>query len=184
VTPTIRFAEEKDCPRIAEITNDAIVNGVAHFATTPDDPASVAAAWRRDHTVYPWFVAVDGPGGRVVGFSRAAQWKTRQAYDWTCESAVYVDRSARARGLGLALYRALFEELGRRGFRCVIAGVTVPNPASERLHERLGMTAAGTFASVGFKHGAWRDVRYYTKTLGDGSAPAGPPGGGGGEGDR
>jgi len=177
--PRIRPAELRDCPRITEITNAEIESGVAHFATTPDNPDAVADAWRRDLAVYPWLVAVDdvkddsAAAAPVLGFARAARWKTREAYDWTCESAVYVDPAARGRGIGRALYRALFAELERRGFRCIVAGVVTPNPASERLHESLGMSDAGTLTDVGFKHGRWRAVRYYTRQLG-GDAPPGP----------
>ena len=174
----VRSATETDCARIAEITNQAIISGVAHFATKPDDPAEVAANWRRDHPVYPWLVAEDptNPAAGVIGFTRAARWKSRDAYDWTCEAAVYVHESARGAGVGRALYEKLFEELQRRGFRCVLGGMTLPNPASERLHKHLGMTIAGTLPAVGFKHGAWRDVRYYVKVLGKGSPPKTPPG--------
>lgn len=175
---TIRPATQADCPRIAAITNEAIASGFAHFATEPDDPADIAAWWRRDHAVYPWFVAEDDddPASGVIGFARAARWKTRSAYDWTCETAIYLAPHARGRGIGRMLYDRLFADLARRGFRCVIAGMTVPNPASERLHESMGMRPVGTFPAVGYKMGAWRDVRYYVKTIGDGSAPTAPPG--------
>ncbi len=176
--PRIRPATEADCPAIATITNDAITGGVAHFATEPDTPAGVAAWWSRDRTVYPWFVAVDAdtPAHDVIGFARASRWKSRSAYDWTCETAIYLRPRARGMGIGRMLYEELFEELARRGFRCIIAGMTVPNPASSRLHEAMGMRTAGTFPAVGFKMGAWHDVRYYVKVLGDGSPPPGSPG--------
>jgi phosphinothricin acetyltransferase len=129
--------------------------------------------------VYPWVVAIEaGPSGGngVLGFARASRWKTRGAYDWACETGVYVGEAARGRGIATALCRALFTELERRGFRCVIAGVAQPNPASDRLHRSMGMTEAGTLPGVGFKHGRWIDVRYYTLRLGDGGPPGPPPG--------
>lgn len=171
--PRIRPATESDCPAIAGITNAEIEHGCAHFATEPDDPAEVAESFRQDRSVYPWFVAETG--GRVLGFSRAGRWKTRGAYDWTCEIGVYIDPDARGLGLGKLLYRALFDEIQRRGFRSIIAGVAVPNPPSERLHESMGMNIIGEFPAVGFKQGQWVSVRYYGMTLGDGSAPECPP---------
>lgn len=173
----IREALESDCGTIARITNDAIISGVAHFGTVPDDPAAVASLWREQHAVYPWLVAVEGDDpGHVIAFCRAGRWKPRGAYDWTCEIGIYIDSPARGKGVGKALYAHLFPELERRGFRCIVAGMTLPNPASERLHRAMGMTEVGTFPAMGFKHGAWHSVRYYTLTLGDASPPAGPPG--------
>jgi phosphinothricin acetyltransferase len=165
----IRPATRADCPAITAITNNEIKQGRAHFATTPDDTEATAAQFHRDSPVYPWFAAESD--GTVVGFSRASPWKPREAYDWTCESAVYLTPQAQGKGLGKRLYDALFVELERRGFRCIIAGVMVPNPPSERLHEAMGMTAAGEFQAVGFKQGQWLAVRYYSLTLGDGSEP-------------
>lgn len=176
----IRHAVEPDCSGIARILDREIATGFAHFGTEPEGVGPVAEAWRRDHRIYPWLIAVeprqnadDAGTETVLGFARASAWKSRGAYDWACESAVYVDESARGRGLGALLYRKLFEELGRRGFRCVVAGVAVPNPASERLHESVGMTNAGTLEAVGYKNGRWRSVRYYTLALG-GDGPPGP----------
>ncbi len=166
----IRPATDADIDAITAITNIAIAGSTAHFGVEPDDPAEVLARFRRDRAIYPWFVAVS-PAGEVLGFSRAARWKTRGAYDWTCESAVYLVDSAQGQGLGLRLYRVLFDELERRGFRCVLAGVTIPNPSSERLHERMGMRVVGEIPAVGFKQGRWLAVRYYAAFFGDGSAP-------------
>jgi phosphinothricin acetyltransferase len=168
---TIRPAAEADIPAIAAITNEAIVSTTAHFATTPDEPGEVLEWFRRDRDRYPWLVA-QSEAGDAVGFARAAQWKTREAYDWTCESGVYLAPPARGRGLGRALYQRLFSEIEDRGFRCVLAGVTIPNPPSERLHESLGMRAVGEFPSVGFKHGRWLAVRYYCLNFGGGEPPA------------
>jgi phosphinothricin acetyltransferase len=36
------------------------------------------------------------------------------------------------------------------------------------LHERHGFTLAGTFKSVGYKFGAWRDTAMLQRSLGDG----------------
>ncbi len=177
MNPAIRPATERDCRAIAAITDEYITSGVAHFATTPESPDDVAARWRNDHQTYPWFVAVneDEEDRPILGFARAARWKTRAAYDWTCETSIYLTPHARGRGIGRMLYERLFDELHRRGFRCIIAGMTLPNEASSRLHEAMGMHIAGTFTAVGFKMNAWHDVRYYLKVLGDGSPPAAKP---------
>ena len=53
------------------------------------------------------------------------------------------------------------------------AGITLPNPASVALHERLGFVQSGVGRAVGWKLGAWRDVGYYQLELAP--APAGPP---------
>jgi phosphinothricin acetyltransferase len=51
----------------------------------------------------------------------------------------------------------------------VIAGIALPNAASVRLHERLGLTQVALFRQVGFKHGRWIDVGYWQAILADGA---------------
>ena len=59
------------------------------------------------------------------------------------------------------LYEALLDKLKRLGINCVIGGITLPNPASIGLHEKLGMEKVAHFPKVGFKFGEWLDVGYW-----------------------
>jgi phosphinothricin acetyltransferase len=52
-----------------------------------------------------------------------------------------------------------------QGYFKAFAGVTLPNPASERLHESVGFTPVGTYHGSGYKFGAWHDVRWYEREL-------------------
>jgi phosphinothricin acetyltransferase len=92
-------------------------------------------------------------------------WRERAAYQWTAEAGLYIADAARGHGLGRALYAALLDELARRGFRSAIAGITLPNPASVRLHEALGFTPVGVFEDAGWKHDRWHAVGFWQKRL-------------------
>lgn len=69
------------------------------------------------------------------------------------------------RRLGRPLYEATLAEAARRGFHVAVAGITVPNPRSVALHERLGFEPVGTFNEVGRKLGEWRDVSWWQLRL-------------------
>ena len=60
---------------------------------------------------------------------------------------------------------ALLDRLVADGYVMAFAAIAQPNPASDRLHESLGFRPAGVFRRVGFKHGAWRDVAWWSKRL-------------------
>ncbi|WP_404321278.1 GNAT family N-acetyltransferase [Arthrobacter luteolus] len=77
----------------------------------------------------------------------------------------------RGTGLGKRLYAALVQRLGEQGYRTLVAGMTLPNPASEALHGSLGFTPVGVFRRVGFKHGAWHHVGWMQLDLLPGSPP-------------
>jgi len=47
----------------------------------------------------------------------------------------------------------------------VVTGITLPNAASVRLHQRLGFVDVGVVREAGFKLGAWHDVSFWQKRL-------------------
>lgn len=59
------------------------------------------------HTLatYPYIVAVEE--NKIIGYAYVGRLHERAAYDWTVETSIYVDRSARKHGLGRQLYERL-----------------------------------------------------------------------------
>ncbi|MEM1329825.1 MAG: N-acetyltransferase family protein [Planctomycetota bacterium] len=167
-----RRCTDKDLSPILTLVNHEIEHGVAHFGQTAITPEELITQFE-SRGVYPWLVVEDD--GEFCGFSKSGPLKPREAYRWSVEVSIYLCQHAQGRGLGKLLYRALFDELESLGFRRVLAGVVPPNPASERLHESLGMRVIGTQERVGFKHGRWHDVRYYQLDLPRGSDADAPP---------
>jgi len=128
---------------------------------------------------YPWLVYDDADAPHdsraVLGYAYAGRWRDRAAYRRSVEVTAYVDDSARGRGIGRALYEALFRILEMQGFRRAFAGVTLPNDASIALHRAVGFVAVGIFHEAGYKYGAWHDVEWYERAVGDTHATAVEP---------
>jgi len=122
--------------------------------------------------VAPWLVCVEGDA--LLGYAYAVRFRSRPAYDWAIESSVYVHVDARRRGVARALYEALIEGVRLQGHHRLIAGITLPNAASVRLHEGLGFVAWGVVHEVGYKFARWHDVGFWELVLGEGRAPAAP----------
>ena len=78
---------------------------------------------------------------------------------------MYVVEGAYGKGIGRALYTRLFEILKDQGYRIVLAGVSVPNPGSEKLHESMGFRIVGDIDPAGYKLGPWVPVRLYQLKL-------------------
>lgn len=163
---TIRLAEREDISAVVAISNWAAVNTPANFATEPEPESSWLATWEATRAQHPWLVAVDG--GRVLGFAKSGPHRARGAYAWTAEVSVYVDPSAHGRGIGAALYARLIPVLRAQGYVTLLAGIAPPNPASERLHEKVGFVRCGTYHRAGWKLGAWHDVGYWELHLAGG----------------
>ena len=160
----IRLMESDDCGDVASVLNHAIMNGVAHFGTASTDADEIRDDWESTRARFPWLVATSDEGA-FLGFAKASAWKTRRAYDWTVESGVYVGEGAYGKGIGRALYTRLFEILRDQGYRIVLAGVSVPNPGSEKLHESMGFRTVGDIDPAGYKLGHWVPVRLYQLKL-------------------
>ena len=79
--------------------------------------------------------------GHVAGYAYAGPFHPRAAYRWACEVSVYLEQGRRRTGAGRALYDVLLPHLTERGYRSAIAGMTLPNPASEGLHARARLRA-------------------------------------------
>jgi phosphinothricin acetyltransferase len=65
----------------------------------------------------------------------------------------------------------LLELLADAGNRLAVAVVAEPNPASTRLHERLGFDRAGTVPDVGEKLGRLWSTTYWYRRLSTSAAP-------------
>lgn len=105
---------------------------------------------------YTWLVYEES--GRILGYCYASAWKKREAYRHTVESTVYIDRASQNRGIGTRLMKALIEALKNTPAHTVITCISIPNPQSVTLHEKLGFRQASKFKETGYKFGRWIDV--------------------------
>ena len=104
-------------------------------------------------------------GSRVAGYAYGSPHRTREAYQSSCDVAVYVDPAFSRRGVGRGLYDTLLPTLKARSFHAAFAGIALPNPASIALHEAHGFEALGVYREVGWKMGGWHDVGWWQRLL-------------------
>ena len=160
----VRKAEKTDAQAIADIYNYYIENTVTTFEEeiiSVDDMVSrISLVQNYD---YPWLVAEED--GRIIGFTYVTRWHKRSAYKSTVEISAYVSKESVSKGWGTKLYETLFSELQNHSIHIVVAGITLPNPASVALHEKFGMKKVAHFEEVGNKFEMWLDVGYWQLQL-------------------
>ncbi len=170
---TIRSAvPDRDAADCVAIYAPFVESGATSFEEDPPDVAAFAARITETQERFPWLVAERG--GAVTGYAYACPHRYRPAYRWAVETSVYVAAEERGRGTGRALYVELTERLRGQRFHIACAGITLPNPASVSLHERVGFLPVGVYRRIGWKDGAWRDVGWWQLELqegGDGVPP-------------
>ena len=155
----IRTAHSSDAGQIAEIYNHYIANTIVTFELSEIDEKEMASRISKIGKNYPFQVLE--LEGQILAYAYASEWKSRQAYQYTCESSIYVKRTFLGHGYGFMLYKSLMEELSTSKYTKVLGGISLPNEASIHLHEKLGFTHSGTLEKVGFKFGKWIDVGYW-----------------------
>jgi phosphinothricin acetyltransferase len=162
--PTVRPATPDDVPALTEVYAHYVLHTHATFDLEPPDDAA-RLAWLDAHPGGAHRVLVAEVDGRVDGYASSSRFRERRAYDTSVETSVYLRSGSGGRGLGGALYAALFEALATEGLHRAYAAVALPNPGSEALHRRFGFREVGTFDEVGFKFGRFHDVRWFQKEL-------------------
>ena len=78
---------------------------------------------------------------------------------------MYVPPDCHRQGIARSLYQTLFALLRRQGYINAYAGITLPNPQSERFHRAQGFLPVGVYENVGYKLGQWHSVGWYSLTL-------------------
>ena len=162
----VRPASLEDLPALTDIYNHYVVNTTITFDLRPFAPEE-RRAWFDDHATtgrHRLIVAADN-GGALLGYASTSRWRPKAAYDTTVEASVYCHPNAVGQGCGAGLYAALFDAIGSEDVHRIVAGVSLPNPASIKLHERFGFRPVGVFSAVGRKFDNYWDVAWFQRPL-------------------
>lgn len=159
----IRNAVPEDAAAIVEIYAPSILNAGISFEVKVPTAEEYSRRIEKTQEFFPFFVLEED--GVVVGYSCAHFLRERKAYQWMCESTIYVRHDKQRSGYARMLYEKLIEALTRQGFCEVFAVIGCPNEPSERFHSAMGFKLVAEFPSAGYKLGRWWDVKYYSLQL-------------------
>ncbi len=169
---TIRSVTLDDAPAIAAIYAHYTEKTAVSFEY---EAPSIQEMERRIASLlgtYPYYVAeLDD---RVIGYAYAHPFVGREAYRFSAEMTVYLDKSAKRNGIGRALYLALEQDLKAMGITNLYACIgttTIPdeylNHDSETFHAKMGYRTVGRFDKCGYKFGRWYDMIWMEKIIGE-----------------
>jgi phosphinothricin acetyltransferase len=140
-----------------------VENTTISFELEPPTTAEILNRIQSYRSFAPWLVCQHEEN--VVGYVYGSRFQSRPGYDPTAQVSVYIDAAYRSKGVGRALYTALFGCLRTQGFHTAVAGITLPNAASVALHQRMGFALVGTYRDVGYKMSGWHDVSWWQMEL-------------------
>ena len=159
----IRPVIEQDAEQIAAIYNWYILNTIISFETEAVSPADMRARIQEKQQKYDWLVAEEND--ELLGYAYYGAFRARAAYHHTVEATIYLAKQGMGRGLGRQLYSRLIESASDHGFRSLIGVISLPNPASLALHQKLGFVEVGVLKQVGYKFGDYIDVALWQLSI-------------------
>lgn len=159
----VRDASDDDLPALVEIYNHAVVHGVATFDLAPFSVDARKPWFSQFGPDNPLLVAEDTKG--IAGYAYYLPYRAKPGYASTKETTVYVAPARRGRGIGNALYAALFDRARSAGVHLLVAVIAGENPASVALHRRFGFVEVGTLREAGRKFDRWVDTTLYQVLL-------------------
>ena len=155
----IRKVELEDAGQIAEIYNYYILQTHHTFETEALSAEEMRERISETSENYPYLVAE--VEGEIQGYVYATQFKLRQAYKHSVEASIYVRNQSKQKGIGSELYEQFLEELKETDVHALMAGISLPNEASVKFHEKQGYEKVAHFKEVGYKLGRWVDVGFW-----------------------
>ena len=165
----IRRARPDDADFIAATYRPFVEDHWTSFETEPPSPATIAQRLLKAGDQYPWLIADDTV---PLAYAYASPHRSRAAYQTSVDTAIYCAENARGKGVGKAIYRKLLSVLKAQNYVMAFGGIAMPNEASVGLHRAVGFDLIGTYPSVGYKNGGWRDTTWWSKPLAE---PISPP---------
>jgi phosphinothricin acetyltransferase len=141
-----------DWGSVRAIYLEGIATGGATFETTAPDWEQ----WDRGRLRACRLVARSG--GQVAGWAALSPVSSRPVYAGVAEVSLYVAASARGRGVGTALLRAVIEASERAGIWTLQGAIFPENTASRALVRAGGFREVGYRERIGQRDGIWRDT--------------------------
>ena len=168
----IRNVVINDAESLLEIYSYYVTDTAISFEYTLPSLAEFQSRIKRITEKYPYLVVEKD--GQIQGYAYAHPFVEREAYDWCCETTIYLDKNARKCGLGRMLYEALEARLKEMGIINLYACIARTDKKDEYLnnnspefHEHLGYKTVGEFRKCGYKFGRWYDMIWMEKIIGE-----------------
>ena len=95
--------------------------------------------------------------GEVVGFGMFGEFRFREAYRFTVEHSVYVNKDFHGKGIGKLLLQELITLARKQKLHTMIAVIDSENQNSIEFHEKFGFKTVGIIKESGFKFDRWLD---------------------------
>ena len=137
---------------VRAIYEDGIKTGNATFEVS----APEWKAWDKAHLQHCRFIA--GENDKILGWAALSPVSDRCVYAGVAEVSVYVNTTARGKGLGKMLLEKLIEGSEANNLWTLQASIFPENVSSIKIHQHCGFRVIGKRERIGKINSIWRDT--------------------------
>ena len=166
----IREAKIQDAKSLVEIYAPYVKDTAVSFEYKVPSVEEFEERIRHITEKYPYIVCLKN--GKIVGYAYASAYSSRESYNWTAPSSIYVDKEFRRQGIGSLLYKELEERLRKQGVVNLLAGVAYTEAEDKYLtkdsynfHIKMGYEKVAHMKGIGKKFEHWYDLIWLQKKL-------------------
>jgi len=166
----IRNVKLDDAKELVDIYNYYIENTAITFEIDKLDITEFKDRIKEISAKFPYIVLLED--GIIKGYAYSHELNKREAYRFSNEVTIYLDKDSLKKGYGKLLYNELEKRLKEKGIRNLYACIASPvvidkylNNNSEEFHEHLGYKRNGLFTKCGYKFNTWYNMIWMEKLL-------------------
>ena len=167
---SLRYATFDDAPQLQKIYSYYVEKTAVSFEYETPTVEKFKTRMNRTQKKYPYLVAE--LNGQIAGYAYASDFIGREAYKFSAELTIYLDKNFRRKGIGKKLYSELERILREIGIKNLYACIAYTETEDEYLtldsvkfHEHLGFKICGKFTKCGYKFNRWYDMVWAEKFL-------------------
>ncbi len=166
----IRNVKIEDACELVKIYNYYILNTAITFEEKELSIDEFKERIIKISSKYPYLVLLDN--GIIKGYSYSHEFYGREAYRFSNEVTIYIDKDSKGLGYGKMLYNKLEEALKERGIKNLYSCIASPiekdkylDNSSEEFHKHLGYKRIGLFTKCGYKFNNWYNMIWMEKFI-------------------
>ncbi len=166
----IRNVKIEDACQLVKIYNYYILNTAITFEEKELSIDEFKERIIKISSKYPYLVLLDN--GIIKGYSYSHEFYGREAYRFSNEVTIYIDKDSKGLGYGKMLYNKLEEALKERGIKNLYSCIASPiekdkylDNSSEEFHKHLGYKRIGLFTKCGYKFNNWYNMIWMEKFI-------------------
>lgn len=168
----IRKATLNDAEEILNIYSYYVEKTAVSFECETPTLKNFCERIKKISAKYPYLVAECEK--KIVGYAYAHEFIPREAYKYSAELTIYLDKNFRRQGLGKKLYSSLekiLKDMGVLNLYACVGSIEIEdeflNHDSKNFHEHLGFKIVGKFQKCGYKFNRWYDMIWMEKIIGE-----------------